>query len=158
MEEIHAAVVIEILGKPKDNVTSAITKLVDKLGGEKGIEIISKNIHEPVPAQDSKSLFTTFAEIEVKIENIERYFGIIFAYLPSNIEIIKPEKAVLTNSLLNELGNNLTQALHRYDAITKKALMEREFLLDKLKEASPEVYKEVLTPSKSKPEEEKKSG
>src|SRR3989338_5652465 len=119
MEKIHASLVLEIMGRPKEHVESAIKGLVEKLGNEKGVKLISKTIHAPIPIENSKDLLTTFAEVEVTLDGLENYFSILFAYMPSNIEIIKPESLSLSNSLLNTLANSLLQRLHNYDTITK---------------------------------------
>ena len=141
MEKIQASMIIEILGRPKENVSSAIKNLVDKLATEKGVVIIEKVLHEPVPVPESKDLFTTFAEITVEFDSIGAYMGIMFAYMPSNIQIISPEKISITNGDLTVLGNKLMQRLHDYDAITKKSVMERDTLIRKLHEVAPHLFK-----------------
>ena len=79
--------------------------------------------------------------------------------MPSNIEIISPEKLILTNFDLNDVGHTLVQRLHNYDAIVKKISFERQILLDKIKELSPETYKELTSPpdEKTTPPSKKKS-
>ncbi len=134
MEKIRANLILEILGRPKEHVLEALNELVKKLGSEKGTRIIEKKNHEPILVQDSKDLFTSFSEILAEFDSLDNYFGIIFAYMPSNIEIINPERLVLNNSDLNQLANKLVQRLHNYDAITKKSLYENEILVKKLKE------------------------
>ena len=67
----------------------------------------------------------------------------MFGYMPSNIEIISPEKLTLQNIDLNEIGNGLVSRLHNYDAIAKRLVVEKEFLLSKIKELSPETYKQL---------------
>ncbi|MFH1425715.1 MAG: hypothetical protein ABIG28_03265 [archaeon] len=152
MEKIHAMLLLEILGRPKEHVTKALEGLVEKLANEKGVNILNKEIHEPIPAKDSKSLFTTFAEIEMEFEKIENYLLVLFSYMPSNVEIIRPEKFTLTNTQLNEVGNTLVQRLHNYDAITKKALTDREIILKILQQAAPEEFKKLTTPPQQPPQ------
>src|SRR3989344_5482174 len=123
MEKIQAVMILEILGKPADHVKNSLTELVGKLGEEQGIKVLNKEIHEPLPVKDSADLFTTFAEVEVEFETIEKYLAVLFAYMPSNVEIIHPEKFQLTSAYLNELGNKVIQRMHNYDAITKKILI-----------------------------------
>ena len=66
------------------------------------------------------------------------FMSIVFNYMPSNIDIITPERINLTNSDLNDLFNTLAQKLHRYDEIAKTVLMERKKLAKKLKEKKKE--------------------
>lgn len=158
---MHVSMIIEILGKPADHVKTAITQLVEKLGKEKDVTVLTQKVHEPKEIEENKGLFTSFAEIEVEMESISTYLGIIFAYMPSHIEIITPEKIELPNIELNELGNKLLQRLHDYDAITKKSMMEREQILLKLKEVAPHLFEqpkvEEIPKEKTEKEAKKKS-
>ncbi len=140
MDKIQANMVIEILGKPKDNVTFAINDLVKKLAVEKGVKIIEQTIHEPVKVKDSKDLFTTFAEIVAEFDSVSTYLLISFAYLPSNVDLISPEKITMTNQDLTFLGNKIIQRVHEYDAIVKNTLMERDIILKKLQEVAPHLF------------------
>jgi len=157
MDKIHASLVIEILGRPAKHVSEAMDTIITRMGSEKGIEILTKEIHEPAPVEKSKDLFTTFAEIEVELDSLSNYFGILFAYMPSHIEIIRPEKYNIMNSELNDLGNNLVQRLHNYDAVTKKALSDVQILTQKLQEVAPHLFKqeETQTPQKETKKKEK---
>ena len=146
MEKLHASLILEILGRPIENVKEAIQNIVAKMSSEKGVKILNKNYHEPIPVEGSEDLFTTFAEVEIEFDAIENYLGILFAYMPSNIDVINPERINITNVNLNDLGNRVVQRLHEYDAITKNSIVERDIVLEKLKEFVPEVYKELTTP------------
>ena len=155
MEKIQANMIIEILGRPKENVSNAIKNLIEKLGTEKGVSLIEKTLHEPVSVPDSKNLFTTFAEVTVEFDSLGTYMGIMFAYLPSNIQIISPEKVLIKNDDLTVLGNKIIQRIHDYDAITKKTLAERETLIRKLHEVAPHLFKKHDKKAESNADEEK---
>ena len=142
MEKLQASMVLEILGRPKEHVKEALSALISKLDSEKGIKVLEKTIHDAIPVENTKDLFTTFAEITIELESLHNYFGILFAYMPSNIELISPQKIDLTNLDLNDLGNKLISRLHDYDAITKKTLYENEILVKKLKEIAPNLFKQ----------------
>ena len=132
MTKMHVRMIIEIMGKPASNVKEALAGLIDKLGKEKGVKILDRKIHEPVPIEENKEFFTTFSEIEAEFESVANYLGIIFAYMPSNIEIISPENLDLKNVDLTELGNRLIDRLHGYDAIAKRLVFERNALINQL--------------------------
>ncbi len=142
MEKLQIGIILEILGRPKENVKEALNNLVAKLGSESGIKILEKTLHEPKPVKDSKDLFTAFADILLELDSLNNYFGILFAYMPSHVEIIHPEKIHLSNFDFNDIGNKLVLRLHDYDAITKKAIYEREILLKKLQEVAPHLFKQ----------------
>ena len=135
--------------------------VLGRIAAEKGVKILDKKINEPVPVKDSEDLFTTFAELTLEIDSLMQYFGILFAYMPSHIEITKPEKIILSNFDLNEAGNRLAQRLHDYDSITKNALMQKDALMKKLYEVAPHLFKNEednkQTPKKEEKKRKKKS-
>ncbi len=73
--------------------------------------------------------------------------------MPSHIDIISPEKLALSNHDLNEIGNNVLQRVHGYDAVVKNVITEREYLIGRIKDEAPALFKELSTP----PEERKNS-
>jgi len=141
MDKIQATLVLEILGKPAEHIKTALAGLVDKLGEEKGVKILDKKVHEPTQVKESTELFTTFAEVSAEFDELANCFGILFAYMPSHIEITSPANLSLSNIDFNDLCNKLLVRLHDYDAITKKFIYERNFLLTKLREKAPELFK-----------------
>ena len=157
MEKLHVSFITEILGRPAEHVKEALQNLMEKFGTEKGVKILNKQFHDPAPIKDSKDLFTAFAEIEAEFDSLDNYFGTIFAYTPSHIEIIKPEKLSLSNAELNDLGNTLLQRLHNYEAITKKALADAQILNNKLQEVAPHLFKQK-EPEKEEVKKEGKKG
>ncbi|MFH1290901.1 MAG: hypothetical protein ABIH92_05875 [Nanoarchaeota archaeon] len=156
MGKIHASLIIEILGRPVEHVKEALNTLVVKLSSEKGVKVINKTYHDPTQVEDTKDLFTAFAEVDVELDSLENYFGILFAYMPSHIEITHPEKITLTNANLADIANVLVQRLHNYDAITKKMIAERNILLKKLKEIAPHLFKQKDKPQQGEVKKETK--
>ena len=140
--KLKVNMILEILGRPPEHITEALNQLITKLGTEKGVKILSKTLHEPKPIEKSRGLFTAFAEVTVEMESINNYFGILFGYMPSHIELLEPEKIELTNFDLAELANTLITRLHGYDAIAKKMMSDREFLIQKLREVAPHMFRE----------------
>jgi hypothetical protein len=150
MEKIQAMFVLEILGKPASHVESSIHGIVEKLGNEDGVSIISKIIHDPIKAKNSETMFTTFAEIDLEFKSIENYLSTLFAYMPSNAEIIRPEKLNLTNVHFGEISSVVIQRLHQYDSLTKRAMIDKDVVLKRLKEVNPEEHKKLTTPPEEK--------
>ena len=148
-EKIQATAILEIMGRPSEHVKEALGLLVARLGSEKGVKILDKKHNDPIPVKDSTNLYTAFAELSLELDELGNYFGILFGYLPSHIEITFPENLKLTNFDLNDTGNKLIQRLHGYDAIVKNTIAEREFLLEKIKEINPELHRKITTPPKS---------
>jgi hypothetical protein len=154
---IQANVILEILGKPVQNVLEALNTLVAKLGTEKGVKVTQQVTHEPIKAENSEDLYTSFAEVSLELDSINNFFGIMFAYMPAHIELVHPEKHTFTNSDLNEVAGKLVGRLHEYDSITKKALIEREFMAKELHKLAPEFFKKPEDTTKPEPSSESKS-
>jgi hypothetical protein len=112
------------------------------MGAEKGVKILSKKINEPKTIENSE-LFITFAELEVEIDDLMKLFTLVFVYMPSHVEIVKPSKVEISNFDINAVCNELTRKLHEYDGIAKRMMLEKEILERRLKEKHGENFLEV---------------
>jgi len=161
-DKLLVTFIIEILGKPVEHVEEALNTLVVKIGSEKGVNITNKILHEPKPAQDSKTLYTAFVEIDAELDSLQDYISMLFTYLPSHIEITNPEKMILSNVQLNDLGNTITQRMHHYDAVTKNTVAERNYFLEKLNQVAPhlippQIQQQLAQQSPQQPQKESPS-
>ncbi len=141
VEKIKALFIFEILGRPPEHIKQTLEEFIDKLGEQKGIEIIRKEIHEPKPVEKegAKNLFTTFAEVELIADNVNLIFDITFNMLPSHVEILEPKEIELKNFDLSSVISNLAIKIHKYDEIAKISLMEKNVLAERLKEAEEKI-------------------
>lgn len=131
-KNIRVILILEALGRPPEHLTETLEALVKQIDQEKGVKVISKKINKPVEIKDSKGFYTTFAEIEVEVEEILMVAILMFKYMPANVEIIEPELIALTNSGWNDIFNELTRRLHAYDELarilqTERAIIEKKF-------------------------------
>lgn len=141
VEKIKAFFIFEILGRPAEHIKKALDEFVDKISGNKGIEITSRKIHEPkiIEEGDAKGLFTTFAEVEVVVDNLSLLFGIVVNMLPSSVEVIHPAEIKIDNFDLTPLLAELAIKLHKYDEVAKTLLLENTKLLNRVKEVQEEI-------------------
>ena len=147
-EKIRSLFIFEILGKPAEHIKKSLEELIEKLGKQKGIQIVKKQVHEPKKLDEEskkgkvivgEGLFTTFAEVEIITENISLVLGIVLNMLPSNVEIIEPNEYRFKNFELSSLLTELTVKIHKYDEIAKILMFERKNILDKLRETEERV-------------------
>ncbi|MGD9275628.1 MAG: hypothetical protein PVJ67_00485 [Candidatus Pacearchaeota archaeon] len=136
-EKVKAALIIEVIGKPPEHLTETLGNLIKQISEEKGVEVVEKTIHEPTELKDNKDFFTSFAEVEVEVEEVLYIAMLMFKYMPAHIEIIHPEKIILSNSGLNDILNELTRRLHGYDEVARIIQVEKNILEKKLKELMP---------------------
>ncbi len=132
MSSITAKFILEMLGRPADHLTTTLNELITKMGSEKGISVISKEIHKPKPVEKVENLWTAFADIELEFDTLQHFFNAVIMYMPAHVEIVNPDSFKLNAFELNELSNFVVSRLHNYDAVAKKLMGEREILISKL--------------------------
>jgi len=153
--KILAAMIIEVLGRPKEHLIETLEDLSRQVGEEKGIKIIQKKINEPTLVKDQKDLFTSFAEIEFEVDEPLLLAILMFKYMPSHIEVVEPEKFVLTNVELSDILNELTRRLHRYEELVK--VMQFQMQSNGMAGASQiQMKKDEPSKKDSKPKNKKK--
>lgn len=131
---IRAALILEIIGRPPEHLTETLQNIIKQIGDEKGVEVVEKKIKEPILMKEQKDFYTSFAEIEVEIEDILYLAVLMFKYMPANVEVISPEVIALTNNGWNDIFNELTRRLHSYDEVARVLGIEKQILENKLRE------------------------
>jgi hypothetical protein len=148
---ITVSFILEALGRPKEHLVQALEELISKMDKEQKVSVISKKIHEPVVMKNQPELFTTYAEVEVEIEELIYLMGLVFKYMPASIEVISPEKLIVENNNVSELLSELARKLHGYDELARMMQADRAVLLKKIEELTPkDSKKEIKKPSKKK--------
>ena len=159
--KIEASFIIEMMGKPAEHLSDTLRRLIEKLGTEKGVNIVGRKIHEPKEVEQNNEqikidekikdkiknglkgegkmevlsdIFTTFAEVDAEFDSLESLLFIAFNYMPSHIQITKPENFFIRNEDLDVLLTNIILRLHRYDEIAKRITIKKAILENKLKE------------------------
>jgi len=132
-ENVRAILILEILGRPAEHVKEILSKIIEKLGKEKNVRLLNKTIAEPKEIEGQENIFTSFAEVEIET-NLQTLMLLIFAYMPSHIDIITPEDLRIKNSDMNLFLNELVRKLHRYDELAKTLMMERQIIAKQIQE------------------------
>jgi hypothetical protein len=135
---IKAMFIIEVLGKPPEHLTETLNEIIKNIDEEKGVNVTNKKLSEPVLMKDQKDFYTSFAEIEIDLEEIFSIVVLMFKYMPAHIEILSPELIALTNNGWNEVFNELARRLHGYDEVARIAQGEKTILEKKLREVLEE--------------------
>ena len=131
-----------MIGKPKEHLSASIQAYVNKLAGESGFRVLDKKFHEPTKIEGSNEMFTTFTEVEVEFDSIDKLFRFTFQYMPANIEVISPTNIEISNEELSTLSNFLTTRLHDYDSVTKKLILDKDYILKQLRIYAPHLFKD----------------
>ena len=122
---IRCKVIIEVLGKPKEHVEKALKMYVDKIKQDSDLMVLKE---EFVDAKEKEGLWATFIELEMVVKGIRQLIAFCFDYMPSSIQILKPESYILGRSMIEDFVNDLQARLHDVDMIVKKQKNENEFL------------------------------
>jgi len=131
---ISAIFILEVIGKPKEHLTETLENIIKEIDGEKGVEVKTKKINEPVLMKDEKEFYTNFAEVEIEVEKILTLAVLLFKYMPAHVEIVYPEIIALQNNDWNDILNELTRRLHGYDEVARVIQTEKLILEKKLRE------------------------
>ncbi|HUS48950.1 MAG TPA: hypothetical protein VMZ91_02195 [Candidatus Paceibacterota bacterium] len=141
-KNIRAMIIIEVIGRPPEHLTETLNSMIKQIDEEEGVTVKEKKMKEPILMKDQKDFYTSFAEIEIEIEQILDLAMLIFKYMPAHIEIISPELIALTNNGWNEILNETARRLHGYDEIARIVQTEKTILERKLKEVMNEKAEE----------------
>ncbi|MFH1787177.1 MAG: hypothetical protein ABH811_00060 [archaeon] len=129
--------IIEVLGKPPEHLVETLENMIKEISEEKGVEIKEKKIKEPTELEKNPGFYTSFAEIEIEVEEILHLVKLMFKYMPAHIDILFPETISLGNDGLNDILNEITRRLHGYDEVARIIQAEKNILEKKLRELMP---------------------
>lgn len=127
--ELRIKAIIEVLGKPKEHVDSTIQKVIDELKKREGIKIIS---HEIAESEKVEHFFSTYADVELKLSNLDNLIDFCFDFLPSNVEILEPETLNFDSHILAEYMNDLLAKLHQQSMIIRNLHAENLMMKGKI--------------------------
>lgn len=162
---LRVHVLFEVVGNPPEFIEKTLAGVVEEIKNEKGIQILLSKINESKPYANEKKMFSTFAEVELLVENLKRLLEFVFDFMPSSLEIFEPEELKTKISDCNAFLNDLAVRLHKYDMTLRKTLIERDVLFRKLKEVQgktedkekkPETKVEEILDEKKEKEEKNK--
>ena len=124
-DHIRCRTIIEVLGKPKEYVEKSLSVYIYHIKEDSELVILNEHYSEIV---EKESLWTGFVELELVIKGAKKLIAFCFEYMPSSIEVLKPEHFGMTNPELSSFLNDLQARLHNVDMIVKQQKAENEFL------------------------------
>lgn len=131
MSKVQAKLVIEILGTPREHVEETMKTVIEKLKNEQGVKLLRETTYK---AEQIKKMWSTFSDLEIEVDDITRFIGICFDYMPSSVEILEPHKMDLETTAIADLLNDLIARLHKTDMVVKNALAENKWLKQQLQQ------------------------
>lgn len=132
-KKITGNFIIQIAGKPVENVTRAIDFIEKKLNEDENFKII--NIEkEKTELDEESSLYLSFMEVSARFNSLSELNGFIFDYSPTSIEIEEPEKIEISSNELTEILNIVSDYIIQTQTQVRKANATIIALDKKLKE------------------------
>lgn len=122
---IRCRAIIEVLGKPKEHVENAITEYIGHIRQDSDLVVLSDEYSD---SNEQGNLWSKFVELDIVIKGTKKLIAFCFEYMPSSIEVLKPEHLLMTNSELSNFLNDLQARLHDVDMAVKKLKAENDFL------------------------------
>lgn len=129
--EICCRAILEVLGKPKEHVEEMLKKYVDKIKEDDKLKVVDEYYEEAKEVDDVQegiTYYTAFAEIEILTEKVQHLVGFCFDYMPSSIEIIRPDSLVFRNIDVTSMLNDLQARSHNTDSMVKQLKSQNDFL------------------------------
>ena len=122
---IRCRTIIEVLGKPKEYVEKSINEYVEHIKNDSELVALNEDYSE---TEEQGKLWSKFVELELVIKGTRKLISFCFEYMPSSLEVLKPEHLTLTNPELSNFLNDLQARLHNVDMIVKQSRAENDFL------------------------------
>ena len=122
---IRCRTIIEVLGKPKEYVENALKEYIEHIKEDSELVVLNDDYSE---IKEQGKLWSRFVELELVIKGTSKLISFCFEYMPSSIEVVKPEQLVMSNPELSNFLNDLQARLHDVDMIVKKLKAENDFL------------------------------
>ena len=119
-EKIRVQTIIEVAGKPIENVRKVLEHVEEKLKEEKeNFKCVSSHIGNP-ELDDKTTLFGGFLECELEFSFPNKIITFIVDYTPTSIEVLEPKDIQLDSQEFTGLLNDISQILLRKENEIRK--------------------------------------
>ena len=125
VQAIKIRTIIEVLGKPKEHVETSIKAYIDNMREDKDLSILKEDYSD---ITEKDKLWLSYVELEIVIKGLPKLFHFCFEYMPSSIEILKPESFTFSEREMTGYMNDLQARLHTVDMVVKNLKSENQFV------------------------------
>ena len=122
---IRCRTIIEVLGKPKEHVENTIKEYTEHIKKDSELVVLNEEFSE---IREQGKLWSQFVELELVVKGTQKLMGFCFEYMPSSIDVIKPENLSMSSAEISSFVNDLQARLHSVDMVVKKLKGENDFL------------------------------
>ena len=122
---IRINAVMQIIGKPKEFIEKKMKEYIEKIKEDNDLMLVKEKVSD---AREKEKIWSVFGEIEVVIKGMSNLVGFCIEYMPTSIEIIKPESFTFKEKVFTMFVNDMLSKLHRVDTIAKQLGTENSIL------------------------------
>ncbi|MBS3106557.1 hypothetical protein J4419_02740 [Candidatus Woesearchaeota archaeon] len=124
-EPIRIRAILEVVGKPKEFVESKLAEYIEHIKNDQNLTVLNERVES---AAEKDGVWSTFGEIELIIKGLTNLVGFCIDYMPSSVDLIKPEKFAFDARYFNQFVNDMLTKLHSIDMLVKQANSENAML------------------------------
>ena len=142
MAKIVFRTVIEVAGKPKEQVEETLKEYIEKLKEDERYNVIKEVFADVKKHGDDddedkvedkgkdkgvdQEIWACFAEVEVETEELVNLTHFGFEFMPAMIEILEPQELKIGQMEFSEYLSDLQLKLHQVDMVAKQVKMEND--------------------------------
>lgn len=105
--KISARFIIQIAGKPQENVEKALGVVEDKLKNDDNFKLVESEISD-VEIDDKSTLYSGFLDVLIKFNSAKDILGFIMDYTPNSVEIEEPDVIKVDNNDFSNILNDFS--------------------------------------------------
>lgn len=144
---ITARAIIEILGKPKEYVSSTLKLIVNGIENKENVIVVKKEFFEP---EENEGMFTAFTELELQFKGLDEVVSFCFENLPTSIEILEPPTITMEARFLTEFLTGLLAKLHKLNEELQLEKQKNKILTSNLEKSLRNLVIMTIARSKEK--------
>ena len=133
-EKITARFIIQIAGKPVENVQKALEHVLENLKKEKEKFKLLESSIEKAELDEETTLYSGFLDISASFADIKSILEFILDYTPTSIEIESPELIEMDNHVLTGVLNDMSNFILTSQNEIRKLRAHSHILAKKLEE------------------------
>lgn len=123
---IHAKIIVELLGKPKEHVEETLKNYIKRIKANPNLTVLNEDYADAKEREEE--MWSTFVELEMLLKDLITLMNFCFDYMPSSVDIIAPSELKLNERHMTHFLNDLQGRLHDVDMRLKQANSENSFL------------------------------
>jgi hypothetical protein len=124
---VLARVSFEIIGSPKAHVEAAINEYIANIEKDYTIHILNRELGEAEELDGG--LFSTYADLEVLFEKLDKLNWLCVNFMPASIEIISPAELKFSDKDLTLWFNDLLAKLHEVSTSYRQLSTKEELFV-----------------------------